>query len=54
MMRDMRLHMRIGQLEGELEAIRKHIGLSSNEDNEEEEDEENVGDDSDEADDEDE
>jgi hypothetical protein len=28
-MRDMRLHMRIGKLEGELEAIRKHVGLVS-------------------------
>ena len=53
-MGDIPLHKRVEELEEELVAIRKHIGLPNNGDDEEEEDEENVGDDSDEADDEDE
>lgn len=51
-MSDVPLHKRVEELEGELMAIRKHIGLVS--EGEEEDDEEDLSDDSDEADDDDE
>jgi hypothetical protein len=55
-MSDVPLHKRVEELEGELMAIRKHIGLVSEgeEEDDEEDDEEDLSDDSDEADDDDE
>lgn len=54
-MSDVPLHKRVEELEGELMAIRKHIGLvSEGEEDDEDDEEEDLSDDSDEADDDDE